>query len=127
MTALPESYLRYVRQAGLKQGCLAVGPGWFRLWAPEEAERQNRSHAVQDRAPGFVGFGASGSGEIFAFDPSRRVVLLPLIGMSDQNAKIIAESWLRFVQLIEESNPSAKRSFVVAARQDEPSFSTPPA
>jgi hypothetical protein len=84
-----------------KEGSLTVEPGWFQLWPPEQVEGWNREYCVHEFAPGFVGFGSNGGGELFAFDASGRVVMLPMIGMSPQTATLVANSWSEFVQKIE--------------------------
>jgi len=65
---LPAQYVGYFASDGPKEGGLAVEPGWFQLWPPDEVERWNREYHVQELAPGFFGFGSSGGGELFAFD-----------------------------------------------------------
>ena len=44
-------------------------------------------------APGFLGFGSNGGGELLAFDAAGRIVMLPMVGMSAHDAKLVAGSW----------------------------------
>ena len=97
---LPTLYVHYFSSDGLKEGELTVEPGWFQLWPPEEVERCNRKYRVQELAPGFLGFGSSGGGELLAFDAQGRVVMMPMIGMSADEAWPVADSWIEFVEKI---------------------------
>lgn len=80
---------------------MSVDPGWFQLWPLDELEQGNRDYQVQENAPGFVGFGSSGGGELLAFDANGRVVMIPFIGMSADAAWPIADSWNEFLEKIE--------------------------
>ena len=98
---LPAQYVSYFVGDRPREGGLAVEPGWFRLWPPDEVERWNREYHVQEFAPGFLGFGSSGGGELLAFDADGRVVLIPMVGMSADEARPVADSWSEFVRKIE--------------------------
>jgi hypothetical protein len=97
---LPEEYVRYFTGDGPKEGSLTVDPGRFQLWPPGEIEHWNRAYQVAEFAPGFLGFGSSGGGELLAFDLEERVVMSPFIGMSREDALPIANSWSEFVERI---------------------------
>lgn len=99
--SLPEEYVRYLAGGGPKEGSLAVEPGWFQLWPPDEVSKWNQDYQVKKFAPGFLGFGSSGGGEMLAFDAGGRVVMLPFVGMSPDEAKPIADSWSEFIKKIE--------------------------
>ncbi len=81
-----------------------VAPGWFQLWPLSQIEALNRDYQVQAYAPGFLGFGSSGGGELFAFDNQGCIVMIPFIGMSLSEAITIAESWNDFVSKIDFSS-----------------------
>jgi hypothetical protein len=98
---LPAQYVRYYAGDGPKEGKLAVEPGWFQLWSPADAERWNRLYRVQEFAPGFLGFGSNGGGEMLAFDAEGRVVMIPFVGMSTDEARQVAGSWSEFVEGIQ--------------------------
>ena len=51
--------------------------------------------------PGFLGFGSSGSGEMFAFDAKHQVFMIPFIGMDPEEAQLVAGAWIEFVNLME--------------------------
>jgi len=99
--ALPPEYVSYFAGDGRKEGGLTVEPRWFQLWPPTEVERWNREYHVSEFAPGFLGFGSSGGGEMLAFDTEGAVVMIPFIGMSPGEAKAVADSWSEFVAKIE--------------------------
>jgi len=98
---LPADYVSYFAGNGSKEGGLSVDPGWFQLWPPDEVERWNRDYHVQEFAPGFLGFGSSGGGELLAFDKDGRVVMIPFIPMTADEARPVADSWSQFVERIE--------------------------
>ena len=100
--ALPPQYVTYFAGDGPKEGALSVGPGWFQLWPPDEIERWNREYQVRQFASGFLGFGSSGGGEILAFDAVGRVVMIPFVGMSADEARQVANSWSEFVARMEQ-------------------------
>ena len=98
---LPPQYADYFASDGPKEGGLTVDPGWFQLWPPAEVEQMNRDYHVPESAPGFLGFGSSGGGELLAFDASGRVVMIPFITMSPEDALPVASSWNEFIERIE--------------------------
>jgi hypothetical protein len=51
---LPSQYVSCFAGDGLKEGALAVAPGWFQLWSPDEVEHWNQEYKVQEFAPGFL-------------------------------------------------------------------------
>ncbi len=98
---LPEEYIRYVAGNGPKEGGLAIEPGWFQLWPPDEVNKLNRDYQVEEFAPGFLGFGSSGGGEMLAFDADGRIVMIPFVGMSADDARPVAGSWTAFTEKME--------------------------
>lgn len=98
---LPVPYVGYFASDAPKEGALAVEPGWFQLWQLAEVEQLNRDYHVPEFAPGFLGFGSSGGGELLAFDADGRVVMIPFIGMSPDEARPVADSWSEFIERIE--------------------------
>lgn len=98
---LPEDYIHYMSGNSLTEGGLTVEPGWFQLWPLNEVSKWNREYQVEKFAPGFLGFGSSGGGEMLAFDAEGRIVMLPFVGMCPADAKLVAESWEQFVENME--------------------------
>jgi hypothetical protein len=89
---LPADYLRYLEE-GSDFGETEGEPGYFQLWHPDEIEERNRGYCVGEYAPGFLGFGSDGGGEMLAFNSSGSVFMLPFVGMSPKEAKKIGSSW----------------------------------
>lgn len=98
---IPAEYKKYFAGASPKVGPLRVQPLWFELWAPNEIKKCNHDYEVHKGAPGFLGFGSNGSGEMLAFDESGAVFSIPFIGMSPTEAWRVADSWQDFVKEME--------------------------
>lgn len=99
LSAYPELDAYY--QTGEPLVCeLEVSPYWCEFWPKDELDEYNRSYEVAEYAPDHFGFATSGGGEMFAFSPSRAIVVLPFIGMESDQAKEIAPSWQQFKQLL---------------------------
>ncbi len=98
---LPEEYVRYCAGDGPKEGGLSVQPLWFQLWLPDQVEQLNRDYQVAEFAPGFLGFGSNGGGELLAFDASGRIFMIPFVGMCPEDARRVADSWSQFAEKME--------------------------
>ena len=96
----PAHYIDYFASDRPKEGPLSVDPGWFQLWSPAELQQMNQRYSVPEFAPGFLGFGSSGGGELLAFDSEGRIVMIPFVPMSPDQALPVAGSWDEFVQKI---------------------------
>jgi len=90
---LPSDYLAYIYGDGVSEGFTDGEPSYFELWHPDDIESSNVSLQVQELAPGYLGFGSNGGGELLAFDQAGSVFMLPMIGMETKYAKKIAASW----------------------------------
>ena len=90
---LPKKYLDFIGSNGLFEGYTAGMPGYIRLWGLEEIATVNSELEVEQLAPGFLGFGSDGDGEMIAFDSAGAVYMLPFIGMEPQYADRIADSF----------------------------------
>ena len=101
MLVLPDEYIDYFVGDGPKEGGLLVEPGWFQLWHPSQIQNMNESYRVKEYAPGFLGFGSSGGGEMLAFDMAHRIHMVPFIGMAPEEARLVADSWADFVAKME--------------------------
>ena len=93
MLQLPKDYLSYISAGGCDSGFTSGDPGYFQLWAPDEVDGLNRDYRAQEFAPGFVGFGSDGGGEMLAFDAAGAVYMIPFIGGGSKDAKKIASNW----------------------------------
>jgi hypothetical protein len=90
---LPKDSLSYIEAGGNDSGFTEGDPGYFQLWTLEEREALHRDYEVDKFAPGFVGFGSNGGGELLAFDGSGAVFMIPFIGDGIDDAKKIANTW----------------------------------
>ena len=96
---LPDDYRRFVMQSNGGEGF--VGKHYLILWKVEELVRFNHDYQVDDYAPGFLMFGSSGGGDGFAFDTKAkpyRVMQVPFIGMSREDAFFVADSFTRLLE-----------------------------
>ena len=67
-----------------------------------EAPKENvRVYLVSEHAPGYLGFAASGTGEMFAVAPQGEVVCLPFIEMEPAAATVLAPNWTSFEGLLQ--------------------------
>jgi len=98
--ALPSDYIAYIEGDGVSEEFTEGLPGYFALWHPDEIDTNNKELQVETYAPGFLGFGTDGGGELLAFDASGAVFMLPMVGMEARYANRIADSWHEVAQRI---------------------------
>ena len=73
------------------------------LWAASEVVPFNADYEIRKYAPAFFAFGSNGGGELFAFDTrisDDSVFMLPMIGMSDNDGMLFADSMDAFARRI---------------------------
>jgi hypothetical protein len=101
---LPEEYLSLLLYSDGGEGKLGIEPGWFQLWPTADVINLNRSYEVDKNVPDFFGFGGDGGGELLAFDIKHgkpwRIVMIPFIPMTADQAIIIANNFVEFIQAI---------------------------
>ncbi len=97
---LPSDYIAYIEGDGVSEGFTDGEPGYFMLWHPDEIEASNISLNISTYAPGFLGFGSDGGGELLAFDSTGAVFMLPMVGMEPKYAQKIGDSWSEVAQRI---------------------------
>jgi hypothetical protein len=102
MITLPTEFVAYWSSDYPKEGSLALKPGRFQLWRPEQVPELNEAYDVAKCAPGFLAFGSDGGGEMLVFDTSLRVFMIPFVGMHSREAILVAESWDDFVSKIKQ-------------------------
>jgi len=96
MLNVPKELLSYHAE-GMPLCCdLDESPFACEFWPLGELDAYNSDYEVPEYAPGFLGFGTSGGGEMFAFSVDGKIVSLPFIGMAPDAAMLIAESWVEF-------------------------------
>jgi hypothetical protein len=83
-----------------------IGKQYLILWRTAELIDFNRDYEVAKYAPGLVLFGSNGGGEAFAFDTGEKmkIRMVPFIGMSLQDAKLIADTFDGFLIRLAESD-----------------------
>jgi len=96
----PEEYKRFLA-TGPVEGGLSVQPLWYQLWPLDRVAEYNKGYKIEEFAPGFLAFGSSGGGEILAFDVKHRIFMIPAVGMSPDEARLVAETWQDFERAIE--------------------------
>ena len=101
MIALPPEYVRYVESGGVLEAFTQGEPGYIALWRIEDIEQINKDLEVAELAPGFLGFGGDGGGEMLAFDKEGAVYRLPMIGMEARYAQKVALCWSEVEKRIE--------------------------
>jgi cell wall assembly regulator SMI1 len=90
---LPVDYLEIIERANGGEGSVG-GNGFIRLWPIEEIPEVLAANEMERHAPGLLPFASDGGGNVYAFDlaSSMRIVEVPLIGISRQDAKFRADS-----------------------------------
>jgi len=102
---LPADYRIFLLQSNGGEGF--IGKHYLILWRAEELFQFNRDYQVDDYAPGFLMFGSDGGGDGFAFDKRTspfRVMEVPFIGMSVNDAFFIADSFTRMLERMVETD-----------------------
>ncbi len=98
MIPLPEEYISYIQNGGAVFGETDYEfGGYFDLEPLELVQQYNTDIEIEQYAPDFIAFGSDGGGEAFVFDSKGAVYLLPLIGMEQDQAVKIANSWKEFI------------------------------
>jgi hypothetical protein len=98
---LPVEYLHYVESGGMLEAFTDGEPGYVALWPLADVVQNNIDLNVPEYAPGYLGFGGDGGGELLAFDEAGCVYKLPMIGMESRYAIKIAGSWRELQERIE--------------------------
>lgn len=103
---LPAQYKRFMSAYGGGEGF--IGRQYVILWKTSELIEFNRDYEVAKYAPELLLFGSNGGGEAFAFDirgtEGMKIRIVPFIGMSLRDAKLIAETFENFLTRLAESN-----------------------
>jgi hypothetical protein len=103
MKNLPADYVEYISAHGETEGPIAIEPGWCVLWPFEKLVEYNNAYQVAIDAPSYYAFGSNGAGEMLAFSPTGNVVMIPFVGMLDEEAIVIAETWSDFEREVRKS------------------------
>lgn len=100
---IPDDYVEYIKDTGPFECCTLddAEPGYVVLWSFEEIATSNADIEIETYAPGFIGFGGNGGGELLAFDEAGAVFMLPLVGMEPSCAIRIAENFQELVNRLD--------------------------
>ena len=104
---LPDDYRSFLGRFNGGEGF--IGKHYLILWKAEELAKLNRDYQVHEYAPRFLMFGSTGGGDGFAFDTRSipyRVMQVPFIGMSLDDAFLVADSFARLLERMVEINGS---------------------
>ena len=108
---LPKSYLDLLALSDGGEGDLRVEPGWISLWPADKVLQYNAQYQVQTNAPGLIGFGSNGGGELLAFDsasgPPYSIVAIPFTPMEPKCATLVALTFDALVAEIGTKLPAA--------------------
>lgn len=105
--ALPGDYRAFLAISDGGEGF--VGENYLVLWRVAELHSYNRDCEVAEYAPGLVGFGTNGAGELFAFDTRfdpPPIVMAPMIGLSHDDAFVVADDFLGLLRRMKQANGS---------------------
>ncbi|HEX3801157.1 MAG TPA: SMI1/KNR4 family protein [Verrucomicrobiae bacterium] len=96
---LPDDFRMFLTRHNGGEGF--IGKHYLILWKAEQLQELNVAYQVDQYAKGLLLFGSSGGGDGFAFDTRKspfRLVQVPFIGMSLEDAFFVAESFTRLLE-----------------------------
>lgn len=102
--SLPSDYRSFLQKIDGGEGF--VGPEYLILWKADELKQFNDEYEVSKYAPGLLLFASNGGGEGFAFDESLKIVQVPFIGMSPNEAIHVADNFIHLLQRMNQSDGS---------------------
>ncbi|GAA5445230.1 hypothetical protein Misp06_03428 [Microbulbifer sp. NBRC 101763] len=101
---LPQEYIEFLKSSDQLWGETDYELGeYFELEPLDTIEKMNKDIGIVQAAPGFIAFACDGGGEVFVFDESGQIFILPLIGMEPGAAVKLASSWSEFETHIAQS------------------------
>jgi hypothetical protein len=97
---LPAAYRAFIETNGLFEGFFVTAheERYVILWGEDEVTSANAEIEVDAYAPGYVAFAGNGGGEVYAFDSTGAVFMLPMIGMEPAAAIHVAGNFLEFAR-----------------------------
>ena len=95
---LPTEYKEYLESSKILYGETSLdNADYFDLEPLHSIQELNNDIQINEYAPGFIAFASNGGGEVYAFDSAGEIFLLPLIGMANDTAIKVADSWQHFL------------------------------
>jgi hypothetical protein len=102
---LPEEYVEFLNVTNGGEGFIGKS-SYVILWKVEELFSMNRSYETEAYAPGLIIFASDAGGEAYGFDSRRSslpIVQVPFIGMDWNDAKLVGESFWKFLKYLYEA------------------------
>ena len=106
LPTLPADYLAFLALSGGGSGDLGIPPGFFSLWPAHEVASLHEAYEVPVCLPGYAAFGSNGGGELLAFTPDGRVVMVPSVPMDAADALEVAPTFPDLVRAFGRSSPA---------------------
>ena len=98
MVQLPNSYIEYVKNGGITFGETNLEwADYFDLEPQDKVSEFNQDIEISNYAPDFIAFASNGGGDVYVFNSSGAIFLLPLVGMEPNAAISIANSWSELI------------------------------
>ena len=95
---LPDEYIEYLKNGGDTEFETDFEFGGYVILEPlEHVDKFNRDIEINKYAPDYLAFGSDGGSEVFAFDKAGAIHLMPMIGMSPNDAIKISDSWKNYI------------------------------
>jgi len=94
---LPNDFTTYLQKDGEMEFETNHEFGDYIILEPLTSIKQfNKDIEISKYAPNYTAFASDGGGEVFAFNKEGAIFLLPLIGMSPDDATEVAKSWTEY-------------------------------
>ena len=94
---IPSNYIEYRKQKNITFADLNYNNAQtIEFEDVDNIEKFNLDIEIGKYAPGYIAFATDGGNEIFAFDDKGRIFMIPMVGMSGENAVLLADSWKEF-------------------------------
>jgi hypothetical protein len=100
---IPSELIQYHGSGAALCREVTVSPWRCEFWPLAQIETSNEKYEVESRAPGYIGFGSSGGGEMYAFSPRGAIVCLAFVGMSPREELQVAASWTAFEGMLRDA------------------------
>jgi len=98
---LPKSYVQFLKKHNGANGDLPIQPFCFELWQIDDLVQANQDYEIQKYLPNYFGIGGNGGEEFFALNlETSKVFAIPLIGMEEKDAWLVAKSFEDFENIM---------------------------
>ena len=99
--SFPDEYKQFMLNVNGIEGAIGQN-AYIVIWPIEEIVDLNNEYGVNDVTPGLIYFGSDGGNSAYAFDIRKNnvVVEFPLDSIHIEDAKLIADSFNKFIEKI---------------------------